>query len=186
MKNSLLQIGLIWIGLNMGIAELKAEDIMQEINELLLERKTGERLELSQYFTKTIIDVPENMKRIEIIHAPIFFKNNVDDYDLILQYLLNHIDEKVDPFKVMTAIPRKNYNFKSSYSKFKDCVEKHHILYKEEFGYVNKKYIRNLSNDEQDKLYVTLNAKLYLFEQLYNGCIQIFNETSDNYNALLK
>lgn len=186
MKSNLVKIGLIWMSLNMSFVELKAENIMQEINKLLLERKTGERLQLSKYFKKTRMDLPDKMKRIEIINAPIFFKNNVDDYDLILQYLLNHVDEKIDSFKVMTATQKKHYNFKSNYSKFKDCVEKHHILYKEEFNHINKKYITSLSNNQQDQLYTMLNAKLILFERLYNGCVQAFNETSDSYNALLK
>ena len=186
MRSSLLKIGLLFVSLNIVCIEVKAEDIMQTINQLLLERNTGERLRLSQHFKKTIIDVPDKMKRIDIINAPLFFKNNVDDYELILKYMIEYLDKKINQLKVMTASQQKNYNFKSNYSKLEECVQKHHSLYEEEFGYVNKKYIRNLSKDEQDMLYVMLNTKLYMFKLLFNGCVVYFNKTSDSYNEIVK
>ena len=132
------------------------------------------------------MDVPDNMSRFDIKNAPLFFKNNVDDYELILSYMLDYLDNNVNQLKVMTASEQKNYNFKSNYSKLKDCIEKHHSLYEKEFSYVNKEYIKNLSKDEQDKLYIMLNLKTYLFEELYKGCMRHYNNTSDSYNAIVK
>ena len=196
----------MFVSLNIACIEIKAEDVMQTVNQLLLERKTGERLRLSQHFTKIIIDVPDKMKRVDIINAPLFFKNRMDDYRLISKYMSNNIQKKikenvmpispyVEMLLLMVVIDYGNHikykdlvkDLIQMNSKLQECNKQIDTFYNKEVAYIDKAYILKLSKYEQNKLYVEIQGKDFMLQQaLYNSCVKYFNRSLDFYEYHLK
>ena len=168
-----------------SLTKPKKINITNEINRILTERKTGERLTLGNLYHKFNFDLPNKMKRIDIVQAPLFFKNNVEDYNVILEFLIENMNEKVNFVEEKNIPETKLKSIKFNYSKLKDCSRIHHEKYDEYFKQINRSYINKLSIDQQDKLYLESNAGSQLSKQLLAGCITYFNKAIDNYTELI-
>lgn len=167
----------------------KKVNITNEINNVLTKRKTKEKLGLANKYSRRSgfrFDMPNKMDRVAIVETPLFFKNNVEDYNAILNFLVKHMDERVNYINNLKVTVQKSKKLKHNYAELKKCSQIHHERYNEEFKHINTSYINKLSIDEQDKLYLESNARSQLFKQLLAGCMTYFNKAIDNYNELTK